>query len=832
MKREALPIDASLPRLVAELEQNNCLLLSAAPGSGKTTRAPAVLVDSMAGGRVIVLEPRRLAARAAAARVSWERGGKLGEEVGFQVRHQKCFGKATRLLFMTEGVLLRKILADPFLEGVAAVVLDEFHERHLEGDLALAMLREVQETVRPELRLLVMSATLETENLQSFLGDCPLLEVDCAAHPVEIVHLERPQKTELAETLRKQVDRALGESPGDLLVFLPGINEIRRAQSALADLARRSAVALLPLHGSLGPDEQDRVLRPGEQRKIVLATNLAESSLTIPGVSAVIDSGLARVLRHDPGRGLDQLRMEDISMASARQRAGRAGRSGPGICYRLWSKAEERARPAHSSPEIRRVDLTGAILQVHAFAGRPAREFKWFEAPELSALERGERLLEDLHALRDGKLSKTGKEMLRLPLHPRLARMMLEARHLGCSRAAACVAALVSERDMRAGGGVSSSVDLDELLGAVQEAMGGRSLRSIAAQYELRVSALEQVLRAQGQFDPGAGEDRRPDNLGKAILAAFPDRLFRLRSPGSQDGVMVGGRGLVLAAGSDWSGDLFIALLIRDSGGRGAGARVQLASPVDATWLHEVHPEAMQELQLVDWDDSRQKLLPRRELRFRDLVLTQSAGGRPEPETVAALLRARIADDPLSYLQSESDLRGFLDRVAWLGRRSGDLDLPEFGNSELADLIARLGSRVRSLKELRSLEVLPGLRASLDPRQLASLEQQAPERVTLPSGRRARVDYSGEEPSVPGKIQEFFGSERGPQLPGSGSSLVLHLLGPNQRPLQITRDLASFWRQIYPGLRLEMKRRYPRHSWPEDPTQAQPETGPRRRRPS
>ncbi|MHC5065167.1 MAG: ATP-dependent helicase C-terminal domain-containing protein, partial [Planctomycetota bacterium] len=617
------------------------------------------------------------------------------------------------------------------------------------------------------------------------------------------------------------------ESSGDLLVFLPGMYEIRAAQDALTPLARRSAAVLMPLHGSLGPEEQDRVLRPGEQRKIVLATNLAESSLTIPGVTAVIDSGLARVLRHDPGRGLDQLRMEDISMASAQQRAGRAGRTGPGVCYRLWSKAEERARPATSSPEIKRVDLSAAILQVHAFAGRPAQEFRWFEAPEPSALERGEQLLEMLQAIRGGKLTGIGEELLRLPLHPRLGRMMLEARRLGCARSAGFVAALVSERDIRRDRG---SVDLDPLLEALQAASDGRSLRSIAEQYDLQPSGLDQIMRVQRQITGSEAEDRDSASLGPAILAAFPDRLFRLRATGARDGVMVGGRGLVLTADSDCGGELFIALQIRDAGGRGAKARVELLSPVELEWLQEIHPQALQEVQLVDWDEPRQKLVPRRELRFFDLVISQTAGGNPSPEEVTALLRTRIGDDPWAFLEDSPELRGFLDRLAWLRQRTPDLGLPQIGNEELAELLASLGSGVRSLKELRSLKILPALRSTLGSAAMAGLARSAPERVELPSGRRVRIDYSGAEPSVAGKIQEFFGSVSGPRLPGSGQILVLHLLGPNQRPLQITRDLASFWRQIYPGLRLEMKRRYPRHSWPEDPLEAQPESGPKRRR--
>ncbi|MCB9887632.1 MAG: ATP-dependent RNA helicase [Planctomycetes bacterium] len=434
---EPLPIDDVLPAAQQALRQHTSLLLMAPPGSGKTTRVPPALLPLLAAGQqIVVLEPRRLAARAAASRVAQELGCELGGLVGYQVRGDARCGKATRIRFVTEGVLVRQLVHDPFLDGVGAVCLDEFHERHLEGDLALAMLSEARNTVRPDLRLCVMSATLDPAPLRAFLPDAAQLEADGRLFPVEVVHLARRSDDPLEVTVRTAIERALEETAGDVLVFLPGVGEIQRCEGALDNLARRLGVLVLPLHGRLDPAEQDRAIRPQRQRKVVLSTNVAESSLTIAGVTAVIDSGLARELRFDRGRGVDVLELERISLASATQRAGRAGRTGPGRCYRLWSLAEERGMAPQTRPEVQRIDLCGPALLVRAFAGRDPREFGWYEAPPPDALHAADDLLVLLGALdpRSKALTARGQQLLELPLHPRLGAVVLAGRELAAGR--------------------------------------------------------------------------------------------------------------------------------------------------------------------------------------------------------------------------------------------------------------------------------------------------------------------------------------------------------------------------------------------------------------
>ncbi|MFY9343705.1 MAG: helicase-related protein, partial [Planctomycetota bacterium] len=446
--REPLPIDDVIPAVQQALRGTSPLLLMAPPGSGKTTRVPPALL-SVLGEReqIVVLEPRRLAARAAASRVAQELGCELGGLVGYQVRGESRVSGRTRIRFVTEGVLVRQLVADPFLAGVGAVCLDEFHERHLEGDLALAMLAEVRATVRPELKLCVMSATLDPAPLRAFLPGAATIEADGRLHPVAVVHLDRAAQDDLEVTVRSAVERALQETSGDVLVFLPGTGEIARCEDALQNLARRMGVLVLPLHGRLELADQDRAIRPQDRRKVVLSTNVAESSLTIAGVTAVVDSGLARELRCDRGRGVDVLALERISVASATQRAGRAGRTGPGRCYRLWTAAEERGMPARSSPDVQRVDLCGPALLVRAFAGRDPRDFAWFEMPPAEALAAADRLLGELGAVdpRSGALTRLGEELLALPLHPRLGSVVRAGCFLGGAVAAATAATLLAD---------------------------------------------------------------------------------------------------------------------------------------------------------------------------------------------------------------------------------------------------------------------------------------------------------------------------------------------------------------------------------------------------
>jgi ATP-dependent helicase HrpB len=829
----SLPVDARLDEIVARLRSDHGLVLQAPPGSGKTTRVPAALATTGVFGGVCVLEPRRLAARAAARRVAFESGTNVGDQVGYVVRHQRAVSARTRLRFVTEGVLLRQLVADPFLAGIGCVVLDEFHERHVEGDLTLAMLREVQQTVRPELKIVVMSATLEPEPLLRFLG-ASLLSISGSLHPVRTAHEPQAAGRDLELLVRDAVLRALRETDGDVLVFLPGVREIADAQAALATTARRGELLVLPLHGQLEPEQQDLAIQKQSQRKVVLATNVAESSLTIEGVTAVVDSGLARVLRHDPGRGLDVLRLERISLASADQRRGRAGRVTAGVCYRLWGAGEERGMPPADVPEILRVDLAGPALAIRAFAGRDPALFHWFEAPEPAALQRADALLRLLGAIDErGAVTGTGREMLELPLHPRLARVVVEGKRLGVPRAAAGIAALLAERDpLRRGAGADLAAEsglwlrlmlLDEF-----EAGGGRTAH--AGQLGLDPGAAHAIARARAQLAGQAAADRSHDDaeLAAVVLAGFPDRVGRRTAP--DEGTLVGGRPVRLQRGALTStADLFVAVAARDVAERSGKSLVELAVPITRAQLAAVHPQLLATRDEVDLDEARGRAVAVRRTRFCGLALDEARGGEPDPEQTRTLLGELLLRDPWRYLGEQRELRGVLARIAWLRSQDQDLGLPAVDDRFVGELAASMLAGATGLKGLADVDLAAAWLAR-EPALRALLAREAPDRIRLPSGRLALVDYSAPGgPAVAARLQEWFGMPSVPPLARGRVPLVLHLLAPNQRPVQITRDLASFWRNVYPRVRAELMRRYPRHSWPEDPLTATPQARPRRR---
>lgn len=832
--REPLPIDAALAGVQASLSAAPVLLLIAPPGSGKTTRVPPALLSLITGPRaeVVVLEPRRLAARAAAARVAAELGTRVGDRVGYQVRGDRRVSAATRIRFVTEGVLVRQLVQDPFLDGVGAVVLDEFHERHVEGDLALAMLAEARATVRQDLLLCVMSATLDPAPLLAFLPGARVLSADGRLFPVRVVHLGRSAAQPLELAVRDAVVRALTETAGDVLVFLPGTAEIARAANALEVVAERQGVLLLPLHGRLEPAAQDRAIRPAAQRKVVLSTNVAESSLTIPGVTAVVDSGLARELRFEPGRGVDVLQLERIALASADQRAGRAGRTGPGVCYRLWSQLDERGLPATAIPEIQRIDLAGPALLVRAFAGREPQEFGWFESPSRERLRAADQLLAELGALQPNGagLSRFGAELLGLPLHPRLGAVVQHGTKLGCAVAATTAAALLAELDqLGRGDGADLLAVTDTFLQAEARGFPDGPCRELGAPSGL----LRQVAAARDRLLGALGAptvDAAPERLPRALLAGFPDRVA-LRASGGEPraATMVGGRGLWLPQAVDGH-DLVLALRLLETG-RQQRSRVVLAAPLAFADLAALGPAALQHVPAPQVDAELGRVTAARELRYRDLVLQRARGGELPPGAAAALLEPLLAADPWRWLGAADGLRRWLARCAWLRERNPELGLPACDNQAVAAAaVALLGDRT-DLRDLAADEVVPWLEATWTPLQRRALREQAPERIELPSGRAAVVDYAAPAgPTIRARLQEFFGLPEVGRLAGGRVPVVLELLAPNHQPVQVTTDLASFWRNVYPGVRRELARRYPRHSWPEDPLAANPEARPARRR--
>ncbi len=832
-----LPVDSILPELAAALAHHGCAVLHAPPGAGKTTRVPPELARTT-GGRILVLEPRRVAARAAARRIAEERGWRLGQEVGWWIRFERRFRADTRVLFVTEGLLLRWLERDPFLDRVSTVIFDEFHERALASDLALALVRQVRREARPDLRLVVMSATLDVERVASFLDAAPVVRSEGRLHPVETRLLALPDERPLERQVVSAARQALRECAGDLLVFLPGRREIERAAEALTELAGNAAIELVPLYGDLPIEAQDAALRRGARRRIVLATNVAETSVTVEGVTAVVDSGWVRQLRHDPASGLDRLDTIRVSRASAEQRAGRAGREAPGLCLRLWSAADDLALRPFDLPEVKRVDLAGALLALAAFGESDAGRFGWFEAPDPARLESARRQLLGLGALDRHGLTAIGRRLAALPLAPRLGRLVLEGERRGVAADAALVAALLSDRDpLRASSSAQRADSRSDLIDRLEALDPRRHGRLYRAQRQI----LDTLKHDEGASGTGEREstisssratgDHR-EGLLRAIAAAFLDRLCRRRERRSERALMVGGRGVRLASASTVrEAELFVAVeLGAGRPGERSEARVRLASAVEREWLPEdlVHRGSE-----VYWNGERQRVAARRVERCEDLVLDEREIPVEDDTAAAALLVDHASRDPEGALALDRpEVAGLLDRLRFLARARPDLGFAEPGRRALVELLPALAYGLRSFAELRRVDLSAVLLGQLGAARARQLEELAPERLSAPSGSRLRIDYSDpESPVLAARIQELFGLGETPRLAGGRVPVLLHLLAPNGRPQQVTNDLASFWRNTYPIVRKELAGRYPKHAWPEDPTTARPERRPRRRAP-
>jgi len=832
-----LPIDDVLPELIAALRQGSAAVLIAPTGAGKTTRVPPALLASGIGGgqQIVMLEPRRIAARAAARRMAEEGGWTLGREVGYQVRFERKAGPETRILVVTEGILVQRLQSDPFLEGVGAVIFDELHERGLQADLSLAMARRVQREVRPDLKLVAMSATLDPGPVAAFLGGCPTIESRGRLHPVDILYLDRPDDRPLPAQIAAGVRRVLAATPGDVLVFLPGVGEIQRSAESLAGLAAEQDLAVLPLYGDLPAERQDAVLRPLDRRKVVLATNVAETSITVDGVTAVVDSGAVRRLRFDPATGLDRLELGRISRASADQRAGRAGRQAPGICLRLWPAWEQATLPERETPEIARVDLAGPALQLLAWGEPDLAAFDWFEPPDPSALATATFLLRQLGAVNDQGVTALGRTMARLPVHPRLGRLLIEGQRLGRAREAALLAALLSERDPfpRAPRGTgprrASRSDLLDRLDAL-EAFERRNafdgdLNAGAARYVLR--ARDQLLELAKRELAADGRGGTEDSLLRALLAAYPDRVARRREPRSPRGLMVGGRGVRLADESAvLEAPLFVCVEL--DAGTSSEALVRKASEIEPAWLPA---ERLRTTIDLEFDESRDRVAAWKRTRYEDLVIAEAEVPPPDAAETARVLAAAAAgrldralplDDP--------EVAAFLARVRSLADWMPELALPRFTDGELRELLPALAAGRKSFAELRRAPLLDALQGALSYQQLEAVRREAPERLEVPSGSQIRIAYEpGQPPVLAARIQEMFGLAETPRVAAGRVPVLLHLLAPNGRPQQVTHDLRSFWENTYRQVRKELAGRYPRHSWPEDPWNAKPQRRPQRR---
>jgi ATP-dependent helicase HrpB len=844
----SLPIDEALPALLTALREGPSAVLVAPTGAGKTTRVPLALLAAgiSGGGQIVMLEPRRIAARAAARRMAEETGTTLGEEIGYQVRFDRKAGPRTKILVVTEGILVQRLQVDPFLEGVGAVIFDELHERSLATDLSLAMARRVQREVRPDLKLVAMSATLDPGPIAAFLGNAPTIESRGRLFPVDVLYSERPDDRPLPARIAAGVRKVLGETEGDVLVFLPGVGEIQRSAEALAALAAEQNLAVLPLYGDLPPERQDEVLRPMSRRKIVLATNVAETSLTLDGVTAVVDSGQVRRLRFDPATGLDRLELGRISRASADQRAGRAGRQAPGICLRLWPAYAHATLTERETPEIARVDLAGPALQLLVWGETDLAAFEWFEAPSPESLAAAVQLLRQLGAF-DHVVTSLGSTMARLPVHPRLARLLIEGQRAGRTREAALLAALLAERDpfLRSPRGAgprhprsNSRSDLLDRLDALEsferrEGFETETLNAGAARFVLRARdqlaemARRELTDASGQ----RGDDDTP--LLRALLAAYPDRVARRREPRSPRALMVGGRGVRLAEESAvLEAELFLCVeLDMGQGSRGGEALVRKASAVEPEWLAADRLRTSIDL---EFDESRERVAAWKRTRYDDLVIAEAEVPAPKTpetsETERVLVQAATDRLDRALALDDPEVADFLVRVRSLADWRPELELPRFTDGEIRNLLPALAAGRKSFAELRRAPLLEVLQGALSYPQLTALRNEAPERLEVPSGSQVKLHYEpGKPPVLAARIQELFGLEETPRVAAGRVPVLLHLLAPNGRPQQVTHDLRSFWTNTYPEVRKELQGRYPRHAWPMDPWNARPERRPARK---
>jgi ATP-dependent helicase HrpB len=805
-----LPIHEALPALKAALAAANVAVLVAPPGAGKTTVVPLELLDQpwRGDGRIIVLEPRRLAARAAAERMAATLGEPVGRTVGYRVRMQSKVSAATRIEVVTEGVFTRMILADPDLAGVACVIFDEFHERSLDADLGLALARDAQGLLREDLRILVMSATLDGAAVARLLGDAPVIESLGRTYPVETHYLGRDERLRPEDRVVRAVERALAEETGSLLVFLPGQGEIARAAERLAERIRRPDVEIAPLYGALDPPMQDRAIAPAPEgrRKVVLATSIAETSLTIQGVRVVIDAGLARVPRFDPASGLTRLATVRVSRAAADQRRGRAGRTEPGVCYRLWDEAETRALPAYADPEILDADLSGLALDLARWGARDAMGLAFLDPPPAAAFNEARALLVRLEALADdGVLTPHGRALAEFPLAPRLAHMVLKAAQTGQAGRAARVAALVTERNL---GG--RDTDLRHRLEGLDR---DRSPRARDAK-----ALADRWAGLAGRGGPVAG-DGEPLSDGLLLAFAYPERVARARGPQGEF-QLVSGRGAFVEPTDALARETWLA--VAELGGGERRDRILLAAPLDeaelvAAFEHQLTVEDRLE------ESGAGRLRAKRLTRLGRLVVRETIDENPDPALIAAALADRVRAEGLGALDWGAAADSLRQRIGFL--RAHDPTWPDLSDAALVehldDWLTPLLPGVRSLAALKP-DVLDGALRTLVPWDLQRrLDAEAPARWTAPTGNSFAIDYAADAgPRVDVRVQEVFGLTSHPTV--VGAPLTFSLLSPGHKPIQTTKDLPGFWKGSWKDVRSDMRGRYPKHVWPEDPATATP----------
>ncbi|HIJ80507.1 MAG TPA: ATP-dependent helicase HrpB [Desulfuromonadales bacterium] len=821
-----LPIEASIPALLETIRTHQNSLLHAPPGAGKTTRVPLALLSLIPAeaGRIVMLEPRRIAAVSAARWMASRLGEEVGRTIGYSIRFESRTSAATRIEVVTEGILTRRIQSDPTLEGVALVIYDEFHERSIHADLGLALCRDVQRQLRPDLKILIMSATLDIAPLAGLLGDAPLVSSAGRSFPVEDVYLEESAHTRLPQRMASTVLQILRKTEGDILAFLPGAGEIRQCARLLAESDAARHCVVMPLYGDLPISDQQKVLLPSPQRKIVLATSIAETSLTIDGVRVVIDSGLSRRLQFDPANGLNRLVTVRESRASADQRRGRAGRTAPGVCYRLFSRHTLNAMTPHSPPEICVTDISQLLLELAAWGICDPTKLDWLDPPPEAAQHSARTLLTELDAFDTaGRITPLGKLMVQLPLHPRLGRLLLRSRELGCTALGCDVASLLSERDIfrKNAGHAIASTDIFDRVEALQRWRKGRY--SDDRLDDAAAAGVDRVARQLAQLMADTNAPTQPPEdmtttIARLLITAYPDRIAR-RRPTDTRHLLVTGRGALPAPHCQLQETGFIVATSLD-GGSQADALIHSAIEISEQLVREERARHISWMTTLSWNEREGRVTAVRQELLGAVPLATELFV-PTAEELAPVVIDAVRRSGLALLDMSSDVRQLQGRMLLVRSAFPEEEWPDVSDAALTysldEWLAPRLNRANSAGKLARLDICALLKESLDYRRQQQLERLAPTHLQVPSGSRVRLDYSADEPVLAVKLQELFGLAETPTLCGGRIPVLLHLLSPAGRPLQVTRDLKGFWDGAYQQVKKEMKGRYPRHPWPDDP---------------
>lgn len=830
---QQLPIDSALPDLQAALAKHRNVVLQAPPGAGKSTRVPLALLDAawIGARKIVMLEPRRLAARAVATRMAQTLGESVGRTVGYRTRLETRVSAATRIEVVTEGILTRWLQRDPTLEDVAIVIFDEFHERSLQADLGLALTLDAQATIRDDLRILVMSATLDGQAVARLLGDAPIISSAGRAFPVTTHYREplgrgaRTTDRPLADVVAGVITNALATEPGDVLVFLPGQAEIHRTLRILEERELPRGTRVMPLYGDLPIEQQDAAIRPSTpgERKVVLATNIAETSLTIEGVRIVIDSGQERRMRFDPATGMSRLETTRISRASAEQRCGRAGRLEAGACYRLWSEAEHTNLIAHTPAEVLEADLAPLALELASWGSIDPETLRWLDVPPTAAFAQARDLLNSLEALdKNGRITAHGRELAKVGTHPRLAHMIVRAREEDLTALALHIAAVLGERDLLRGS--VRDIDLRLRLEALQTRRSDTAIDAGARQRVLR--SLEQFARAIGlrNIDSPSEQDIDRDT-GRMLALAYPDRIAMSRGAGGRY-LLSSGRGAVLFGTHSLAKEEFLVVADLDAGER--EATIRLAAPIERRQLEAIFQRALESRERIDWDAREAAVIARRERWLRALKLAEQRIDQPDADRVMSAMLEGLRQLGLDALPWNKEARALQARIEF-ARRTEPEATPAWPDVSDAALLVSLDQWLQPWLDgitrrdhLQRLDVHAALIALLNWEQQQRLNEWVPTHFTVPTGSRIPIDYSGANPAISVRLQELFGSRATPAIASGRVSLTLNLLSPAHRPVQVTQDLMSFWARGYVDVKKELKGRYPKHYWPDDPLTAEP----------